>query len=332
MPTDATVVVFATPPFWLATAIVLVTGASFGARARVGDRPVSPQPILPGVSIPPFIAPPFGVDASPIATGRGSFAALDNEAGLPNEAIGSAVLVPGFTGSKEDFIALLGPLAQRRVRAVAFDLTGQYETPGPEGAENYSLAGFAADVWAVAATLPRPLVLVGHSFGGLVVRDAVLADPLAAEGLTIIASGPAALPDHQQALLRMFVDVMNRQGLEAVLHGKRAMEAAAGTQSQEPDVEAFLTNRFLSNSPGSLQAMIETLCGISDQIDALATVAPPTAVIVGDQDDAWPPHEQRVMAQRLGATLVELPGVGHSPAVAAPEPVASAIAALYDET
>ncbi|MCZ3389367.1 MAG: alpha/beta hydrolase [Actinomycetia bacterium] len=281
------------------------------------------------MSIPPFIAPPFGVDASPIATGRGFFAALDNQAGLTNEAIGSAVLVPGFTGSKEDFIAVLGPLGQRQVRAVAFDLTGQYQTPGPHGQENYSLAGFAADVWAVAATLPRPLVLVGHSFGGLVVRDAVLAHPLAADGLAIIASGPAALPEGQQAVLRMFADVLNRHGLEAVLRGKQAMDAATGTPSPAPDMDAFLTRRFLSNSPGSLQAMIETLCGISDQVDALATVAPPSAVIVGDQDDAWPPDEQRAMAERLGATLVELPNVGHSPAVDSPDAVAEAIAALY---
>ena len=281
------------------------------------------------MSIPPFIAPPFGVNTSLIATGRGSFAALDNEAALTTKAIGSAVLVPGFTGSKEDFIALLLPLAQRRVRAVAFDLTGQFQTPGPEGAENYSLAGFAADVWAVAATLSRPLVLVGHSFGGLVVRDAVLADPLAADGLAIIASGPAALPDAQQAMLRMFVDVMNSHGLEAVLQGKRAMDAAAGAPSPPPGLEAFLTHRFLSNSPGSLQAMIETLCGVPDQVDALATVAPPAAVIVGDRDDAWPPAEQRAMAQRLEATLLELPDVGHSPAVDAPDAVAEAIAALY---
>ncbi len=284
---------------------------------------------MPGVSIPPFIALPIGVDASPIATGRGTFAALDNEAALTEGAIGTAVLVPGFTGSKEDFIALLLPLAERRVRAVAFDLTGQHETPGPEDAASYSLAGFAADVWAVAATLPRPLVLVGHSFGGLVVRDAILADPLAADGLAIIASGPAALPGNQQAVLRMFVDVLNGHGLEAVLQGKRAMDAAAGAAAPPPDMEAFLTRRFLSNSPGSLQAMIETLCEITDQVDALATVAPPTAVIVGDRDDAWPPKDQRAMAERLGARLVELPDVGHSPAVDAPEAVADAVSALY---
>jgi pimeloyl-ACP methyl ester carboxylesterase len=238
------------------------------------------------------------------------------------------VLVPGFTGSKEDFIALMAPLALRRVRAVAFDLTGQFETPGPADVDQYSLGGFAADAWAVAATLPRPLVLVGHSFGGLVARDAVLADPLRADGLVIIASGPAALPDDQQVVLRRFIDVMNRHGLAAVLQGKQAMDAAAGVAGPPPDIEAFLTRRFLSNSPGSLQAMVETLCGATDQVDALGTVAPATTVIVGDLDDTWPPQDQLAMAGRLEAAIVELPGVGHSPAVEAPDVVADAIARL----
>lgn len=302
--------------------------ASLSRLAQAGGRPVREQPILPRVSIPPFLEPPPGVQAAAAATARGTFATLDNRQALADGSVGSAVLVPGFTGSKEDFIALLAPLARRGVRAVAFDLTGQYETSGPQDADQYSLAGFAADVWAVAAALPRPLVLVGHSFGGLVVRDAVLADPLRADGLVIVASGPAALPDDQQAVLRRFVDVMDRHGLRAVLQGKQAMDAAAGAPSPPPDIEAFLSRRFLSNSPGSLQAMIETLCGATDRVDALATVAPATTVIVGDRDDVWPPQDQLVMADRLKADIVELSGVGHSPAVEVPDLVADAIAAL----
>ncbi|MGB2839826.1 MAG: alpha/beta fold hydrolase, partial [Actinomycetes bacterium] len=76
------------------------------------------------------------------------------------------------------------------------------------------------------------------------------------------------------------------------------------------------------------QAMIEVLCGAPDQVDVLATVAPQTTVVVGTEDDAWPPDEQRRMAERLDATLLELPDVGHSPAVDAPDAVADAVAGL----
>lgn len=280
------------------------------------------------MSIPPFIEPPPGVRAVSLATGRGPYAAFDNAGALTNAAIGSAVLVPGFTGSKEDFNAVLAPLAARRVRAVSFDLTGQFETAGPVAVDQYSLGGFAADVWAVAAHLPRPMVLVGHSFGGLVVREAILADPLAADGLVLVASGAGAIPTEQQDVLRRFIDVMDGHGLEAVWKGKRALDAAAGIPVPAPEIDEFLSRRFLSNAPASLQAMIEVLCGAPDQVDALATVAPRTTVIVGADDDAWPPDEQRKMAERLAATLVELPGVGHSPAVEAPDAVADAVAAL----
>ena len=136
-----------------------------------------------------------------MTTDRGTFAVLDNAGALAGPRRGSALLVPGFTGSKEDYIAVLAPLATRGVHAVALDLAGQYESTRPAGT-SYSLAGFAADVWAVAEQLETPTVLVGHSFGGLVVREAVLADPLAAQGLVIIASGPATLPDDQVAVLR----------------------------------------------------------------------------------------------------------------------------------
>lgn len=302
--------------------------ASLSQLGRANGRLVSAQPILPSVSIPPFIEPPSGVRATTVAAGQRTFAALDNASAITDGPKGSAVLVPGFTGSKEDFIAVLVPLAARGVHAVAFDLTGQYETPGPSDVDHYSLGGFAADVWAVAATLPRPLVLVGHSFGGLVVREAILSDPLAADGLALVASGPGAIPTEQQDVLKRFVDVMGAYGLDAVWHGKRALDAAAGVPLPAPEIDQFLAKRFLSNEPASLQAMIEMLCSATDQVGALARVAPRSAVVVGAQDDAWPPEDQRQMAKRLDATLVELPGVGHSPAIEAPEAVADAVAGL----
>ena len=40
------------------------------------------------------------------------------------------LLVPGYTGSKEDFIAVLAPLAAAGHEVLAIDQRGQYESPG----------------------------------------------------------------------------------------------------------------------------------------------------------------------------------------------------------
>jgi pimeloyl-ACP methyl ester carboxylesterase len=283
------------------------------------------QPIVPGVSIPPFLALPDGVNATTISAGPGALAALDATHLVPDPK-GSVLLVPGFTGSKEDFITVLAPLAARGLRAVAIDLPGQYESSA--SGHEMTLAGFAAAVRSAAEALPRPLVLTGHSFGGLVVREAVLSNPLAADGVALVASGPASIPEHQQDLLRRLTEVLGARGLEAVWAAKQTMDAATGQRMPSPEITEFLTRRFLANDPRSLVAMIDVLCTARDQTDLLAAVAPPSVVLVGDLDDVWPVEQQREMAGRMGAELVEFPGAGHSPAVDEPEGVAEAIASL----
>src|ERR1700735_1424676 len=99
-----------------------------------------------------------------------------------------AVLVPGFTGSKEDFLAILHQLGAAGRRVLAIDQRGQYQTEGPDNPDAYAIGELGADVAAivdaVAARLtgaedsvadsaadsgPVRVHLVGHSFGGLVV-------------------------------------------------------------------------------------------------------------------------------------------------------------------
>jgi pimeloyl-ACP methyl ester carboxylesterase len=269
------------------------------------------------------------VESVHISTGSGEFAALDNRLAVREPLRGSALLLPGFTGSKEDFIAILGPLAERGVRAIAYDQRGQYETPdlGERGA--HSLREFAVDAIALSATLPRPLILVGHSFGGLVVREALACDPSAADGIALMSSGCGAVPQEQRPLLRRFADVMNQHGLAAVLHAKRAMEAAGGASALPPEIDAFLDNRFVSNSPASLSAMIDVLCEQPDNVVEFANIR--AMVIVGVRDDVWSPAEQHDLATRSGARIVDIAAAGHSPAVDAPEATVNALMELYPE-
>jgi pimeloyl-ACP methyl ester carboxylesterase len=58
----------------------------------------------------------------------GTIAALDNRDTAPAGVGPVVLLVPGYTGSKEDFLPLLRPLARAGFRAVAMDQRGQFES------------------------------------------------------------------------------------------------------------------------------------------------------------------------------------------------------------
>src|SRR5690349_6025318 len=123
------------------------------------------------MSRPATFVPPPGARAYSLDTTRGEFAVVDAPVADGVEPRGTALLLPGFTGSKEDFNPLHVPLAQRGYRTVAVDGRGQYESDGPATDESpYAQRELALDVLAQAEALGEPVHLLGHSFGGQVAR------------------------------------------------------------------------------------------------------------------------------------------------------------------
>ena len=126
------------------------------------------------MSTPTSLDWPDGVRRITIHTPRGAFAALE---AVPASGVcerEAALLVPGYTGSKEDFVAILDLLADDSRQVVAIDMRGQFETPGADDPGGYAATALGADITAIMhATGARHLV--GHSYGGLIGREAVLA-------------------------------------------------------------------------------------------------------------------------------------------------------------
>lgn len=242
-------------------------------------------------------------------TDRGDFAAHTAEPIGENR--GHILLIPGFTGSKEDFTPLLAPLAATGWAVTTYDQRGQFETPGTADGD-YTLEGFAADALAVhASRSERPGVVIGHSFGGLVAQTAVLESPDSWDRLGLLCSGPGALGETELRPLAAFAKAVDQMGLKK-LHEMRSAMAAA---DHPVEIALFLARRFTLNAPMSLKAIVEHLRIAPDRVDEVAATGIRTWVARGERDDAWGHDMQEKMAERLGTRIQVIADSAHSPAI-----------------
>jgi pimeloyl-ACP methyl ester carboxylesterase len=283
------------------------------------------------VSTPRFLELPDGVRRITLETRRGKFAALE---ALPGSRVCErlpALLVPGFTGSKEDFLAVMQPLAAAGRRVLAIDMRGQYETHGPDDHAAYSLTALGADVRAAGAAAGRgkSVHLVGHSFGGLVAREAVLSGMPRLSSLALMSSGPDGLTGTRAMDLKVLLAALPQLGVQ------RLWDESLGPQFQAdgtpPKIAAFLRTRMLRNSPTGLRVMAEELLSCRDRVGELARAAGVAILVVyGEEDDAWDTDVQEDMAKRLKAQRICIPAAAHSPAVDAPETTASTLTSFWN--
>jgi len=248
---------------------------------------------------------------------------------------GTALLLPGFTGSKEDFIALHEPLAAAGYRTVAVDGRGQFETEGPKDDEAaYAQEELARDVLAQAAAVGAPVHLVGHSLGGLISRAAVLIDPSPFLSLTLMASGPAQISSTQQQRVKLLRDALAVMSMAEVWDAIQAMETPEETETggldSGLDDRADLRRRWLGNSPAQLIATGRQLCTEPDRVAELAAVPLPKHVLSGEHDDTWPVALLDEMAVRLEARRTLVAQAEHSPNTDQPLETARAFADFWD--
>ncbi|MCG7526777.1 alpha/beta hydrolase [Streptomyces sp. OfavH-34-F] len=276
------------------------------------------------MSRPPTFTPPPCARSRALDTPRGAFAVLD---ALPSgRPLGTALLVPGYTGSKEDFIALLEPLAQAGYRAVAVDGRGQFESPGTDDPGTYAQEELARDVLAQAGALGgEPVHLVGHSLGGQIGRAAVLLDASPFCSLTLMSSGPAEVVEAQQVKLKILGDALATMTMDDVWSAMRAFDPPAEADTGGED----LRRRWLRHHPVQLIETGRQLATEPDRVAELATTGLPVHVLSGEADDVWPVPVLDEMAVRLGARRTRIEGAEHSPNTGRPVETAAALVAFW---
>jgi pimeloyl-ACP methyl ester carboxylesterase len=168
-----------------------------------------------------------------------------------------------------------------------------------------------------------PVLLVGHSYGGVVITEAGTHPNVA--GLAYIA---AFAPDAGESVSSLIKDPPPGAPVPPILPPQdgflfldRAKFHASFAGDLDPDTAAFMAD---SQVPWGVQAL-------DGKITTPAWRTKPSWYLVATDDRMIPPPAQRAMSKRAGATVVELPG-SHSIYVSQPGPVAALIARAATET
>lgn len=272
---------------------------------------------------------------SRVTVAAGSRAVIDvagpESAGLP------VLLLPGFTGSKEDFTPVLDGLVAAGHRVLALDLAGQWESgPGadPDDPDSYLPAALAPDLPQVLSALGIERAhLLGHSYGGLVARAAVLADATPWASLTLLCSGPGALSGDRRIPLDLLRQAAAGMQLADLYDLMLDYWHSHGEELPPPAARDFQRARFSAGPPAGIVGITNGLLEEPDRVSALRVALEaaglPVHVVYGEHDDAWLPAEQDVMAERLGTSPVVIAGAGHSPAYEAPAILVEVLARLW---
>jgi pimeloyl-ACP methyl ester carboxylesterase len=228
------------------------------------------------------------------------------------------VLVHGWAQSSRVFTAQLGSSLAERFRLIAVDLRGHGESEVPAAGYD-DPAQWAADIRAVLDYAGRPSVLLGWSYGGLVITDY-----LREFGSADVAG-------------LVYVGAITELG-----RGRRGGRTGPGMRDALPDVlsedrevagkamRGFVTGMSaskLASRPNALgSALLQDALRVPPRVrgalfrrdvssaDVLAAVDVPTLVVHGDADTVVDIDAGRFTAETVpGARLRVFEGVGHLP-------------------
>jgi pimeloyl-ACP methyl ester carboxylesterase len=246
------------------------------------------------------------------------------------------LLVHGLGGAKEDFTDWLDPLADRGWHAVAPDLRGHGSSAHPPDESDYSLDIIAADLVALLDALGwTTCVVLGHSMGGMAVQTAVLA---AADrfGALVLMDTSHGVVDLDPEVVELAILVLRTEGIEAFAAASDAIEGPLDTPAylkyvaEHPEHKAFADRKLLACSAQMYAALAVELTAPHDRLDALARLSMPTLVMVGEQDEPFLGHCERMAKAIPGARLAVIPDGGHSPQFESPDAWWAELTAFLD--
>jgi 3-oxoadipate enol-lactonase / 4-carboxymuconolactone decarboxylase len=199
------------------------------------------------------------------------------------------------------------PLVAAGFRVVRYDQRGHGRSPAPDGP--YSIEELGADLLALLDRLALARVsLVGLSLGGMTGLWLAEHHPERLDRLVLCCTsaelGPASMWTERAAVARE----SGLDGLADVGVGRWITHAG---RAANPALSAWLREMFTGQSPEGYASCCTAVQTMSI-VDGLGSVAAPTLVIAGAEDQATPPEHSRRIADAIpGARLEIVDGAAH---------------------
>jgi pimeloyl-ACP methyl ester carboxylesterase len=259
----------------------------------------------------------------------------------PADAATTVVAVHGFRGEHHGLEPIVAYLDG--VRVVSPDLPGFGETPPLRG-RAHDLDGYADWLTEFTAAVAPGAVLLGHSFGSIVVAAAVAGGLATSRVVLVNPIGAPALAGPRGVLTRLAVFYywagarLPRGAGEALLRNRgivRVMSVSMA-KTRDPELRRFVHaqhDEYFSRF-ADRDALLEAFrTSVSHDVREFAPrIAQPVLLVVAERDDITPIEAERVLQTLFPrAELVEIPDVGHLIHYETPVPAAAAITRFLAE-
>ncbi len=183
------------------------------------------------------------------------------------------------------------------------------------------VASDAAYIRSFLATIDGPIILVGHSYGGMVITNAATGNPNV-KALVYVA---AYAPDEGDTIASL-EQLAPGGGIGPGTLTLRPFPAPDGGQALEGYIR---TDAFLGLFAADLPADTAAAMAASQRPAALSTLGEPSGppawksiaswYLVAGRDNAIGSAVERIMAQRIGAHTVEVEGASHAVMISHPD-------------
>ncbi len=238
-----------------------------------------------------------------------------------------------------------------RYRVITYDQPGHGRTTSPPAAAySIDLLGETLATVLREATRPGPVVVAGHSLGGMTVLNAVRRFPRDVRarlaGAVLLSTTSSARSDTLSLELGIRAVARLDRGIRRLVPALKDPRVISTTErvwsstsdlsflvarwtavgpDTDPQIVAFTQEMALRSGFEVVVGLVEAVLSVDEDpgLDALREVA--TTLVVGSDDRLTPATLTRRMAARSSAGVVELEGVGHMSLLEAGDEVAEVL-------